>query len=301
MIVRSSVVALCLFFFYNALLGLKSLRKQFAVQSQWQENIVKAQEYPLMATPKPGVIVGSSLSAKLAGTALEDACYNLSFSAEGPFTGLEIVRRHPITPRVVFIETNLLVREENRTVVDGAFRPVISDLRPYLPALRERYQPANLISGGLGVGFVSQLVKIKQQFWPVPRSAQQRKEGEKPLFKQSLAMKITQYNVPAKAEVIKRHTSEMKASVSDLERRGARCVFVEMPVDQALLALPRSTQVRDALKEPFPPFKYVWIGPEEGRRYVTTDGVHLAKSEAIDFAQRLRAELERAESISWPD
>ena len=292
-VARSCAFALCLFLFYSALLCVEPLRKRFAVQSQWQENIVRAQEYPLTASRKPGVIVGSSLAAKLSGTALEGDFYNLSFAAEGPFTGLEIVRRHPSNPRVVLIETNLLLREADQNVVNSVFRPVISDLRPLFPAMRERYQPANLMIGAVGARMVTQVVQMRRKLWPVMRSKQDGKEGVKPLFEQSLAMKITQYNTVPRTEVLKRRTSQMEVCVRDLESRGTRCVFVEMPVDFALLELPRSARVRDELVEAFPPSKYMWIGPEAGRRYVTTDGVHLARLDTLEFAEKIRAELER--------
>jgi hypothetical protein len=67
-----------------------------------------------------------------------------------------------------------------------------------------------------------------------------------------------------------------------------------MPIDSALAELPGHTHIRKELEKAFPPLKYLWIRPEEGRPYITTDGIHLTKPEVIAFADRIRAELERA-------
>jgi hypothetical protein len=141
MIKKTLLIALGIFLVYNLCLGRRSFRDHFVVQSQWQENITKAQEYLLDDRPHPYVLVGSSLFGRLIEADLGPGFRNIAFSGGSLFTGLELVARKPADTKIVFIETNMILRDTDEAVLSNAFRPVLAPLRTYLPGLRERCQP----------------------------------------------------------------------------------------------------------------------------------------------------------------
>jgi len=289
MIIRSILFAGVLFLLYNLVLLAPPLRERFITQSQWQDNMAKAQEYPLAKPSKQGVIVGSSLAERLSTTSLQTDFYNLSMSGEGPFTGLEIIRRNAIRPGVVLIETNLLLREENTDVLGSAFCPVISQLRPVAPGLLERYHPANFIAGKVGEKLVHWSLDATQ--WLCPKPKPKATEDAESVFEKVLAIHKAEYEILPKPGQIEQQIKKLKAFVADLEARGTRCVFVEMPIDNSLTELPQPAAVRNSLREAFPQTKYLWVNPDGHHRYATVDGVHLPGSEADAYAERIRTEL----------
>ncbi len=88
MIARPFRLAAALFVLYNVVLLPASVRRRSVAQSQWKEHLAKAQEYRLAKPFKPDVIVGSSLSDRLAGTSLQTDFYHLSLAGDGPLTGV---------------------------------------------------------------------------------------------------------------------------------------------------------------------------------------------------------------------
>ena len=292
MIARAFLFATSLFLLYNIALLIHPLRKYFGAQSGWQENVIKAQEYLWANPPKMGAIVGSSLAARLAPTTLETDFDNLSFSADGPLTGLEIIRRKAIRPRLVLIETNMLLRERNENVIDCAFRPVLSDLRPLALGLRERYQPANFIAGAVGAKLVDWSLGAGRHIYPRSHVGAPSSTDKTKVIRDKVmtCAKAENEIIPERAQ-IERQIDRMKRCVADLEERGARCAFVEMPIDASLAELAQPSLIRSRMLEAFPESKYIWVRPEKNRQYVTLDGMHLPVAEADAYALRIRAQL----------
>lgn len=296
MILRALITAALLFLLYNLVLVVRPRPGCFKTQSQWQENVAQAQEFALGASPRPAVLVGSSLGARLLGTRLDANFVNLSFSGEGPATGLEIVRRASVAPPLVVIEMNFVLREPNETIVGNVFAPVVAPLRRHLPALRERYQPANVVAGYVGARVVRDTVTMARRLHLAPALAADTGAGVSPeLYAQLVAEQRSRFDHLADAEELKSGLTRLRHAVAELEQRGTRCVFLEMPIDPALGELPLPRQVRAQMMRAFPPDRYTWIRPAVARTYVTVDGLHLPAGEAATCAAVIVSELARSD------
>lgn len=287
MITRTLLIALALFLAYNLILSLAPLPGWFVTQSQWQENIAKAQDYLLAERPHRCVLVGTSLAARLSERHLGPDFRNVSFSGGSPITGLELVRRSPGDTQVVVIETNLFFRDVDDAVLSNAFRPALSGLRSYLPALQEKYQPANFIAGKLGEKLLA------TGFTAASNWTHRRDRAAGPAVNPALCGQLlsghrkTHARAPDPA-LLKRQAARLQHEVRQLEALGISCVFVEMPVDRSLMAMPLDCATRACLMDCFPPAQYRWIQPREDHDYRTTDGLHLTGDEARAFAAELR-------------
>lgn len=292
MIKRVIILGAIFFVLYNLCLLAAPFRDRFIVQSDAQENVAKAQEFLLGTHARPYVVVGSSLGARLTEERLGSDFYNLAFSGGSLFTGLELIFHRPGATKIVFIETNMILRGEDQAVLANALRPVVSELRHYLPALRERCQPANFVAGKVGEKIVAGAISPLQ--WVNSRvHSSNSSSPPSNLFASLLADQQRIYSVVPNPERLSAQISKLKSRANELEARGIRCVFVEMPTDASLTELPLAATVRTALFDAFPPARYHWIRPHEGRRYATTDGCHLTGEEAFEFANRLQTYSEQ--------
>ena len=108
------------------------------------------------------------------------------------------------------------------------------------------------------------------------------------LFAVNLAAQREQFQKLPRADELNEKLQRMQSYVAELQARGSRCVFHEMPIDSSLRNSPRAVCIRERLLQAFPPGAFRWIFPEQ-----------------IDYAhQRRRAPPpERAREIralSWP-
>jgi hypothetical protein len=292
MIVRSLLFGLGLFVLYSLCLLAPPFRDRFLIQSQWQENVVKAQTYHLAHTERPCVVVGSSLAARLVFTDFQSISYDLSFLGDGPLTGLEIIRRSSAPPALVLIETNMVMREVNSPLIDGTFRPGFSHLRPVLPAIREQYQPGNFLAGKLGDKLLQYSLRWTKNALPTPgrdASGSTGDQNTRSIGDHQFALQKQENEILPAPAPLDRNIRLLREYVSALEKRGCRCVFFEMPIESSLRHLPLPTLIREKLKAEFP--TQTWISPD--RDYPTVDGVHLSGSQAKIYASYLLATLQR--------
>jgi hypothetical protein len=300
---RSCLVALTLFLLYNLVLASGRVRARFVPQSMRQQNVIQAQDYVARATPPQVVVVGTSMAARLPLHQLGTEAVNLSMYGDSLFTGLEVIRRSEQTPKLVLIETNLLMNELNPEVVSTVFRPVFHQLRPHLPGLRERFQPANLVTGAFGEPLLRRVLRIVQRATPAkstppesdappPQAAPEARLAA--LLAAGLAGQEAVFAIAPEADRLDRQVDALRVAVQDLERRGIRSAFLQMPVYRSLADLPLTTRVHEALEAAFPPDRYLWIRPQKPDSYETTDGLHLGDAEARRYASELTAALETA-------
>jgi hypothetical protein len=302
---RSCLVALTLFLLYNLVLASGRVRARFVPQSMRQQNVIQAQDYVARATPPQVVVVGTSMAARLPLHQLRTEAVNLAMYGDSLFTGLEVIRRSEQNPQIVLIETNLLMNELNPEVVGTVFRPVFHQLRPHLPALRERFQPANLVTGAWGEPLLRRVLRIVQRATaaksappesdatpPPPQTAPEARLAA--LLAAGLAGQEEVFAIAPEADRLDRQVDALRVAVQDLDRRGIRSAFLQMPVYRSLADLPLTTRVHEALEAAFPPDRFLWIRPQEPDSYETTDGLHLGDAEARRYASELTAALEAA-------
>ena len=107
MIKKSIILCISLFLIYTLFIYFLAPKWWTASQHQWQENIVKAQQFSYNKETFQNIIVGSSLSSRLIMDSIPET-YNLSFAGQSIFDGLNIVCNSNKSIKNVFIEINLL-------------------------------------------------------------------------------------------------------------------------------------------------------------------------------------------------
>ena len=224
---------------------------------QFQDNVVKVQRF--LYAESPYALVGTSLSARILKDSIPEVA-SIAFGGSSVKNGLRLVLFKPEAPRVLFVETNLLLRESDAGFIDRALAPFPYAVKRVVPSLREQYQPiclfADLMLGATGVN-------------PQQGAATVNREFLERCIEDALAADTV--SPPDRA----RGRMERVASLlSGIEAKGTRLVFFEMPVHPRLEGLASFGQVRELVEERFPRTRYAYV-PRDTAAYLTTDGMHL--------------------------
>jgi hypothetical protein len=171
--------------------------------------------------------------------------------------------------------------------LENISRPGFSALRPYFLALNERYQPANLIAGKIGERVLHYTTGLAQALLPQKNTIETTSlsSNESELWAKQLATHKAEYQMLPTPYELDRQIGKLKACVDDLENRGCRCVFIEMPIDSSLANLPLPALIRSRVHSAFP--SHVWVQPKKGFSYATVDGLHLAGPQAEAYAMHI--------------
>jgi hypothetical protein len=257
-------------------------------QNQNQDNIIKAQQY-MNALPHHycNVIVGSSLSTRL----IEDSIpgiYNLSFGGLSIYDGLKIIQKTIEKPEIVFIEMNILQRDESATFVNELFNPVNYYSVKYIPLLREDKKPISFLVTRI-TDFIQTLrrpdVKIKQH-----EVKQKSKEINLEVFEGMLNSKISEFSHNPDTMMIAQRMNKLRRYVGSLENKGIKIVFFEMPVNYQLEKLNIPVAFRNAFYVNFPKSKYLYVDLPN-TRFTTTDGMHLPEDEALKYTLYFKSKV----------
>jgi len=142
-VLKSIVVMLLLLMVYVLAIQFSKPNIVF-YQNQYQSNVIFAQNF-LYAEEKPSqVIVGSSMATRMKFEKNEDI-YNLAFAGGGPLSGLEIVRRSGLAPKILYIESNVFTMQTEDAFLDKLFTPFLFELRGKVIAFQEKYQVLNIV------------------------------------------------------------------------------------------------------------------------------------------------------------
>src|SRR5690606_41372033 len=170
-----------------------------STQYALQGNTIKAQQF-IYGGAQENIIIGSSLSNRLVMDSLQGMS-NLSFSGMGIFDGLSILNHSDVTPRIVFIETNIMSRGENEHFTSYVNSPLLSPVKEAIPSLRDEYQPI----GRLGPLIISTFKKDMAALEANHHTGTAQQEGEHAIFRKRLATvekKLSQ--VPSTSIIIPR-------------------------------------------------------------------------------------------------
>lgn len=250
-----------------------------STQYSSQENTIKAQQFIYGGAHKD-IIIGSSLSNRLVMDSLRGIS-NLSFSGNSIFDGLSILNHSGLTPRTVFIETNIMSRGENVGFTSYVNSPILNPIKRAIPSLRDEFQP---------IGMVGEFIIRTLGKRPAgTHVAQQAKASEEPrddaFFKTMLALQAEDYNEVPDTLILQARFEQLAREVHRLEAKGARIIFFEMPVNETVCDLPEPQMIRTFYRKYFPENKYAYIRVPGCAGYQTTDGAHLADNEAARFTR----------------
>jgi hypothetical protein len=233
---------------------------------QWQENLIKAQRLIYRHVSPTTIVVGSSKLARVQFAPATNV-YNLALNGGGSLTGLEIILRADVRPRVVVVEIgDSIVRDVDSAFLGSLFSPVNRRLRGWLPVLQDAYQPGVLINHAA-------------QSWANSRALAQDDRVRPELLRQLVAAQAESHASPPDPFTMGRVTRALQGSIDALRARGIAVVFVEPPEDAELWSSPASTSIRRALHQAFPS-GVTWYPDPDLATYHTTDAVHLDRSSA---------------------
>ena len=256
-------------------------------ESQIMRNLVRAEQVLRADPPAKAVLLGTSMSERL-----EDppGIANLSMSGCSPATGLAVLHRAGIAPRILLVETNYFPGSVSPDVYGNLFGSLPWGLRKAVPLFGYSYRPATVLVNGIRW-------RIRQHRAGAGRQAEGGVSPE--LFARLLAEELEKFQEPVERARELPHLEEVRGMIEELTvRGGTQVVFFEMPVHPAVAASPRYVTHRAILRAEFPPERYTWLSLPEAD-YRTTDGVHLLSSSALivrDFLVETVARLSRGQA-----
>lgn len=254
-------------------------------QNQWQANRITVNNFLFRTREYPNIMVGSSLAARLTAKVPKDSLpsdlYNLSLNGQSLFDGLLILKESGYVPRTLFIETNVITRDEDIQLQNSLFSPIAFNLKKYIRSWRDSYQPVEL------------LFRFRTR---KPTDADLVNQGQSPrdekTFKAMLAVQLEKDNSPIAPDTLKNQITKLAGLISYFQKKGTQVVLFELPVDPAICSLPRTRQIRTAIKEAFEPMNCAFIDVPDCNNYRTTDGVHLEMPSVYVYLNYLRNTLD---------
>jgi hypothetical protein len=278
MVKRALVITLSLLVFYAAFVVIFQKKITRTGQNQYDRNVVKAEEYLFEDGQQADVLIlGSSMASRLVVDSLPGDYFNLAMAGMSIFDGLSLLEKSARKPKVVVIETNVVLRDLNEDLRRDLFDPVTYASKKYIPFLRKKYQPVAVLKALMrdGIG-----VKQDAALFKPPKH----------IFDQEVAgVMKNNANTPDET-LVKRKFEELQKGVRKLESDKIHVVFFEMPFYNEAENLAEPTILRANFQTYFPSSAYDYIvNPED--EYETTDGVHLGGSEAIRYTHYFRQQL----------
>lgn len=251
----------------------------YAVPGQQRANYLHAQQFVHETAAEAKVICGSSMADRLDGSKLGADHVKLTFPGGGPLTGLELIHGTGRTPPLVWVETNVILREAEQDLLDDALSAWRRELREKSPIFKEEGRPSEF-----GVGFLKAAATKACKVLEKPATA----AG---IDKDTLAdvMKANRKHLDRKPDPkdLATKIARLGTLIDELQKKGSKVILFEMPYDQSLTELAEPVAVRKALHERFPSDRYRWLDLKQAEAWQTTDGIHLPPAEADKVVARM--------------
>lgn len=294
MIVKSIFTTFILFTGYWLLVSNKQQSQIINAQHQWQENVIKAQQYVYSNKVADNIIIGSSLSSRLTDSLLlSSKFYNLSFGGQSVYDGLDIVCSHSVYPKKIFIEVNMLKRSADKVFTNGILHPVLYPVRKLVSPLKEVYQPANYLNGIiLTIGeraidrFTNLLFNpILNKFHSSKKNASTSKVNMPDLFESLVVRQVVAFNETIDSSIFNKQMRFLYEKCTYLKNKGVDVYFFEMPLHPQLENTNQMKHIRNALVNLFPKNEYSVLPKPDYSNYSTTDGLHLNPKNALKYTE----------------
>jgi hypothetical protein len=226
------------------------------------------------------VLVGSSVTWRLKEEYFaQPGVRNLALAGGSPVTGLEIVARQSRLPKVVLIETNVMSRSVDPTLVarftgkelsEMFLRPVRTAVAVYELWNHAPPDPARVrttLEGLLG---------------QPPSSFDNRVYVERA---------VEQMNTEDPAAAARANVVVIRQLIAEIEQRGAKALLIEIPLAPEIEETRSAKVTRDIVREAFPDGN-TWltiVAPPAQLRWA--DGVHLDERSALVVARAIEKAL----------
>ncbi len=293
MIKKAFLYALLLLVAYAAFVAWFAPPWWSAAQGTEQDNIIKAQSFIYNKKTDSQVIVGSSLSCRIVTDSLPGT-FNLGFGGQSIYDGLNLITHKQALPRVVFIEMNMVLVNEKKAFTSALFSPLMYYPKKNIQALREDKEPL-VISGKV---IQNSIYALKD--WVRGTHTTQKKQpiNAAPVQSDSTAALsgkmvndtyMGYFKLPKQSE-IDRSFNELKKYTGQLEKKGVKVIFFEMPIDNRLVNLPRPVFIRNQFYTVFPRSAYQYIDRPKWSYCDTFDGLHLSEQEAVRYTRYFKSQ-----------
>lgn len=262
-----------------------------ASQHQWQDNYIQAENYLFSKTKFDNVIVGSSLSKRIFMDSLA-GFYNLSFNGQSTFDGLKIISEGKSKPNNVFIEINVLDRDENKTFTSSLTSKLSIEAKESNLAFRSDKQPLALLGKYVGLPiFINAHSIIKKVNKKVEGSSKTgRINNNTNIFNKMKAQQMVTNNIIIEEKKALRIIELLNTTINNLKNQNINVIFFEMPVNSKIQNLSKPLQLRALIQKKFPEIDFI-PAPKESEKYKTTDGVHLSIKEAVRYTSYLKDKI----------
>lgn len=280
-LLKSLIIALVLFLIFSTFLETYDPEVN-TYQNQMIKNYSVAEKYIYSKNKAKIVIVGSSMSNRLSKDELDHKVYNMSFAGGSVLTGLNIIKSSNELPKIIFVETNIIERMNNKDMLDSLFVPLVWQIKGSVKSLQCNYQPINIL-----------LSMVKTKFGHKKAYHINRLPNKKIL--ESALLRLKGEAKKYKHLIDNKELEEVKILVEYFEKNGTKIVFYQMPVDKSVLTSEQYKFRQKTLLKMFPKMKFYWI-KNKGFNYLTSDGIHLMEKSAIRFTQILN-QIIAAESM----
>ncbi|MCT7993034.1 hypothetical protein [Laspinema olomoucense] len=251
-----------------------------------QSNIIKIEKYVYTNSPYEMILTGSSRTAKIESDYFGQAqVANIGIRGGASQTGLVLVNRNHNKPSIVLVEVNgTIVQGVNRELVETAYHPVFSLVRRYLPMFKQEYQPVavaiEILKNWQGIS----AEKLEQQRVNELLTNPQMKENTLRPVLEERREKFTVKQI----NQLTQEAQILKNKIAEIESQGVRVILFDVPGDSLIDKTPQRIQEKELMKQLFPPENYEWLPEHPPREWITTDGIHLARSEARKYASFIR-------------
>jgi len=258
-------------------------------QHQWEDNVITAQNYLYNNNNFENVIIGSSLACRIITDSLQKF-YNLSFNGQSIFDGLEVLSYKDKLPKNLFIEMNVVLKQENKNFTSSLSNPFLFNLRKYVPSLRDGKQPLGVLGVPATYLTKSILEPVKSSFISGKNTFDNESKHDA-LFQHLIKRKIELYSVSPSKISIENSFKNLKSYIELFEQKGVSIIFFEMPVNNSINHLPATDIIRETFYKNFPFDKYHYIIQPDCKEYKTTDGIHLNQEESIKYTNYFKNKI----------
>lgn len=290
--VRWPVYALVLLAVYSVLLPPRERAIPDGVLTISQAHRVKAEDFLLHGDDPQVLLVGSSLSAALPREALRGV-YNLSFAGGSASTGLRLIEARAKTPKVLFIEVNMLTRPSDELLLAEVINTATLSLKRWCAACLARNQPLTV-----GLSYLS--------WWRLKESDEQKMSGATVATAASmthsaalLATNLESASKSVTAGAMNHLSQDLAPRLESLRRAGTRIVFVDMPLHPQVASAAYNQSSLAVVQARFPQNAWEWLRFQD-REYSTGDGMHLQYPDARSVALRIAAHAGYLNNTVYP-
>lgn len=229
--------------------------------------------YVFERTPRIA-IVGSSMSFRLYEGYFATPLRNLSIGGGSPATGLAIVASYPSLPKLLLVETNILSRRIEQNLVD-AFGNNPAETYQW-------FKPARAV-----ISWAYYYIKYKSEAENVKRLPHLSPVDHD--IRENVSKTIAEYAGKDWEAIMRPHMHELAKLVAELEQRGCRVLFLELPTVPELRDSAYVRAAHHLAHEAFPA-KERWLPiSDDELRWV--DSSHLDERSAILVAKQIDKHL----------